>query len=162
MAENFIPQSHRENNEKLVSDGYVHLFEIKLRNGEYLYFKENNTVKWQGRTWTGIPMAFEGYSSASGESLSRPTLSIANPEGSFSTFIRDGILLRSVITRYSVLYQDILNDNNIYQKKVWVAWNVPQLSRDMLQLELRNPMDGVNFDVPARMYLPPEFPSVTL
>lgn len=162
MAENFIPQSHRENNEKLISDGYVHLFEIKLRNGEYLYFKENNTVKWQGRTWTGIPMAFEGYSSASGESLSRPTLSIANPEGSFSTFIRDGILLRSVITRYSVLYQDILNDNNIYQKKVWVAWNVPQLSRDMLQLELRNPMDGVNFDVPARMYLPPEFPSVTL
>ena len=162
MAENFIPQSHRENNEKLVSDGYVHLFEIKLRNGEYLYFKENNTVKWQGRTWTGIPMAFEGYSSASGESLSRPTLSIANPEGSFSTFIRDGILLRSVITRYSVLYQDILNDNNIYQKKVWVAWNVPQLTRDMLQLELRNPMDGVNFDVPARMYLPPEFPSVTL
>ncbi len=162
MAENFIPQSHRENNEKLVSDGYVHLFEIKLRNGEYLYFKENNTVKWQGRTWTGIPMAFEGYSSASGETLSRPTLSIANPEGSFSTFIRDGILLRSVITRYSVLYQDILNDNNIYQKKVWVAWNVPQLTRDMLQLELRNPMDGVNFDVPARMYLPPEFPSVTL
>lgn len=162
MAENFIPQSHRENNEKLVSDGYVHLFEIKLRNGDYLYFKENNTVKWQGRTWTGIPMAFEGYSSASGESLSRPTLSIANPEGSFSTFIRDGILLRSVITRYSVLYQDILNDNNIYQKKVWVAWNVPQLTRDMLQLELRNPMDGVNFDVPARMYLPPEFPSVTL
>lgn len=162
MAENFIPQSHRENNEKLVSDGYVHLFEIKLRNGEYLYFKENNTVKWQGRTWTGIPMAFEGYSSASGESLSRPTLSIANPEGSFSTFIRDGILLRSVITRYSVLYQDILNNRNIYQKKVWVAWNVPQLTRDMLQLELRNPMDGVNFDVPARMYLPPEFPSVTL
>lgn len=162
MAENFIPQSHRENNEKLVSDGYVHLFEIKLRNGEYLYFKENNTVKWQGRTWTGIPMAFEGYSSASGESLSRPTLTIANPEGSFSTFIRDGILLRSVITRYSVLYQDVLNDKNIYQKKVWVAWNVPQLTRDMLQLELRNPMDGVNFDVPARMYLPPEFPSVTL
>jgi phage-related protein len=162
MAENFIPQSHRENNEKLISDGYVHLFEIKLRNGEYLYFKENNTVKWQGRTWTGIPMAFEGYASASGESLSRPTLSIANPEGSFSTFIRDGILLRSTITRYSVLYQDILNDNNIYQKKVWVAWNVPQLTRDMLQLELRNPMDGVNFDVPARMYLPPEFPSVTL
>lgn len=162
MAENFIPQEHRENNEKLVSDGYVHLFEIKLRNGEYLYFKENNTVKWQGRTWTGLPMAFEGYSSASGETLSRPTLSIVNPEGSFSPFIRDGILLRSIITRYSVLYQDILNDRNIYQKKVWVAWNVPQLSRDMLQLELRNPMDGVNFDVPARMYLPPEFPSVTL
>lgn len=162
MAENFIPQSHRENNEKLVSDGYVHLFEIKLRNGEYLYFKENNTVEWQGKTWTGLPLAFEGYSSASGESLSRPTLSIANLEGSFSPFIRDGILLRSTITRYSVLYQDILNDRNIYQKKVWVAWNVPQLTRDMLQLELRNPMDGVNFDVPARMYLPPEFPSVTL
>lgn len=157
-----LPQSHRENNEKLVADGYVHLYEIKLRNGTFLCFKENNTVKWQGRIWTGIPLSFEGYSTAAGDKLARPTLLIANPDGAFSTFIRDGLILRSEITRYSVLYEDILNDKPVFQKKTWIAWNVPSLTREAMTLELRNPMDGVNFDIPARMYLPPEFPSVTL
>lgn len=162
MTNAVIPQTHRVNNEKLVSDGYVYLFEIELNNGSYLYFKENNSVNWQGKTWTGIPLSFEGYSSASGETLSRPTLSVANPEGSFSTFIRDGHLIRSVIKRYAVLYSDILNNNNVYQVKTWLVWNVPQMTKDMIQLELRNPMDGVNFNIPARAYMPPEFPSVSL
>lgn len=157
-----LPESHRENNEKLVADGYVELFEIKLRNGSYLYLKQNNTVQWQGKTWNGVPLSFEGYSSAAGDKLSRPLLTVVNPEGSFSTFVRDGHIIRAVVTRYSVLYDDILNDRNVYHKKVWVAWNIPQMTRDMIQLELRNPMDGVNFEVPARMYIPPEFPSVTL
>ena len=162
MAENFIPQSHRENNEKLISDGYVHLFEIKLRNGEYLYFKENNTVKWQGRTWTGLPLAFEGYSSATGETLSRPTLSVVNPDGAWSTFVRDGMLTRAVCTRYLVLYDDLINDRPIYQKRMWIIWYPRTLNKQYIQFELRNPMDGVNFDVPARVYMPPEFPFVDI
>ena len=157
-----LPDSHRQNNEKLVADGYVELFEIKLRNGSYIYLKENNTVQWQGKSWTGVPLAFEGYSSAANDKLSRPVLSVVNPDGVFSTFVRDGHILRATVTRYSVLYDDIVNNRNIYHKKVWIAWNIPQMSRDMIQLELRNPMDGVNFDVPARMYIPPEFPSVSL
>lgn len=162
MSTENLPQSHRENNEKLIADGYVHLFEIKLRNGQFLYLKENNTVTWNGRTWNGLPLSFEGYSSASGDNLARPTLSVANPDGAFSTFVRDGHIIKATVTRYSVLYQDVLDDKPIYQKKVWVAWNIPQLSNQLIQLELRNPMDGVNFDLPARSYMPPEFPSVRL
>lgn len=157
-----LPESHRQNNEKLVADGYVELFEIVLRNGETIRLKENNTVQWLGKTWTGVPLSFEGYSSAAGDKLSRPVMTLVNPDGVFSTFVRDGHILKAAITRYSVLYDDVLNNRNVFHKKVWIAWNIPQLTRDMIQLELRNPMDGVNFDVPARMYIPPEFPSVTL
>lgn len=157
-----LPESHRQNNEKLVADGYVELFEIVLRNGETIRLKENNTVQWLGKTWTGVPLSFEGYSSAAGDKLSRPVMTLVNPDGVFSTFVRDGHILKAAITRYSVLYDDVLNNRNVFHKKVWIAWNIPQLTRDMIQVELRNPMDGVNFDVPARMYIPPEFPSVTL
>lgn len=157
-----LPESHRQNNEKLVADGYVELFEIVLRNGETIRLKENNTVQWLGKTWTGVPLSFEGYSSAAGDKLSRPVMTLVNPDGVFSTFVRDGRILKAAITRYSVLYDDVLNNRNVFHKKVWIAWNIPQLTRDMIQVELRNPMDGVNFDVPARMYIPPEFPSVTL
>lgn len=157
-----LPESHRQNNEKLVADGYVELFEIVLRNGETIRLKENNTVQWLGKMWTGVPLSFEGYSSAAGDKLSRPVMTLVNPDGVFSTFVRDGRILKAAITRYSVLYDDVLNNRNVFHKKVWIAWNIPQLTRDMIQVELRNPMDGVNFDVPARMYIPPEFPSVTL
>lgn len=157
-----IPDSHREENEKLVADGYVQLFEIKLRNGTYLTLKQNNSVTWQGSNWTGIPLSFEGWETASSDSLSRPTMMIANPNGSFSTFIRDGLLTKALVTRYLVLYEDVLNDRNVYQSKTWVVWNNPTLTNMSITLELRNPMDGVNFNVPARMYIPPEFPSVQL
>ncbi len=157
-----LPQSHREENEKLVADGYVQLFEIKLRNGDYINLKNNNSVEWQGTTWTGLPLSFSGFSSASSDTYSRPTMSIANPNGAFSTFIRDGLLVKATLTRYIVLYDDILNNRNIYQSKKWVIWNTPSLNSNYIQLELRNPMDGVNFNVPARMYMPPEFPTVTL
>ncbi len=157
-----LPESHRLENEKLVADGYVQLFEIKLRDGSYLTIKDKNSVYWQETHWTGIPIIFEGWQTASSDSLSRPSLRIANPEGAFSTFIRDGLLIRAKVTRFLVLYDDILNDRNIYQSKSWVVWNNPQLTENIISLELRNPLDGVNFNVPARMYIPPEFPSVQL
>lgn len=155
-----IPEEQLEDAQKLVADGIVQLYEIRLADGTYLHLKADNSVEWNGYQWTGIPILFEGYSSAQGSSYSRPTLSIANPDGAFSTFVRDGFLDRAVVNRYIVLYDDIVNDRPIYQKKTWIIWFIKTLNRNIIQVELRNPMDGVNFDVPARMYIPPEFPFV--
>lgn len=157
-----IPESHRIENEKLVADGYVDLFQVVLKNNTNLYLKNNNTVNWQGKSWQGIPLSFEGYSSSSTEELSRPSLSIANPNGTFSTYIRDGLLNRAVLYRYRVLYKDILEDNNVYQKQTWIVWSTPSLTNKYIQFELRTTLDGPNFVVPARQYLPPEFPCVKL
>lgn len=155
-----IPEEQLEDAQKLIADGIVQLYEIRLSDGTYLHLKADNSVEWNGYQWTGIPILFEGYSSAQGSSYSRPTLSIANPDGAFSTFVRDGFLDRAVVNRYIVLYDDIVNDRPIYQKKTWVIWFIKTLNKNIIQVELRNPMDGVNFDVPARMYIPPEFPFV--
>lgn len=173
-----IPDEHLEDAQKLIADGIVQLYEIKLANNTYLHLKPDNSVKWNGETWTGLPILFDGYSTAQGDSYSRPTLSIANPDtinendgnarSTFSSLVlptKDypyGLLNRAVVNRYLVLYDDIVNDRPIYQKKTWIIWFIKAINKNLIQVELRNPMDGVNFDVPARMYIPPEFPFVTL
>lgn len=163
-----IPEEQLEDAQQLLADGIVQLYEIKTNekdadgNNVYLHLKANNDVHWQGYDWTGIPLLFEGYSSAQGDSYARPTLSIANPNGAFSTFVRDGALTRASVNRYIVLYDHIKKDKAIYQKKTWIIWAIKTLNKNLIQVELRNPMDGVNFDVPARMYIPPEFPFVEI
>ena len=72
------------------------------------------------------------------------------------------MLTRAVCTRYLVLYDDLINDRPIYQKRMWIIWYPRTLNKQYIQFELRNPMDGVNFDVPARVYMPPEFPFVDI
>ena len=156
------PVEHLVENEKLVADGYVDLYEIELNNGTFLHLKSNNTVKWQGIEWQGVPIQFDGYSSSSAESLSRPKLQMVNQNGTFSTFVRDGLLIRAKFKRIRVLYQNILNDVNIRQEQVWIMWTPTVLNSKYIEFELRSPLDGPNFIVPARMYMPPEFPSVSL
>ena len=178
LRKSSIPDSHLEDAQKLIADGIVQLYEIKLANNTYLHLKSDNSVQWNGETWSGLPILFEGYSTAQSDSYSRPTLSIANPDtinendGSTRSTLSSlvlptkdypyGLLNRAVVNRYLVLYDDIVNDRPIYQKKTWIIWFIKTINKDLIQVELRNPMDGVNFDVPARMYIPPEFPFVTL
>ena len=173
-----IPETQLEDAQKLIADGIVQLYEIELANGTYLHLKQDNSVTWNGQTWTGIPILFEGYSTAQGDSYSRPTLSIANPDtvsdldgnarSTFSSLVLPvegypyGLLNRAKVTRYLVLYEDLKANRAIYQKKEWIIWFIKTINRNLIQVELRNRMDGVNFDVPARMYIPPEFPFITL
>lgn len=163
-----IPEEQLLDAQKLVADGIVQLYEIRLANGTYLHLKQDNSVRWNGYDWQGIPILFEGYSSAQADSYARPTLSIANPDGVYSSAVIPtedcpyGLLDRAVVNRYLVLYDDVVNNRPIYQKKTWIIWFIKTINKNVIQVELRNPMDGVNFDVPARMYIPPEFPFVTL
>lgn len=173
-----IPETQLEDAQKLIADGIVQLYEIKLADGSRIYLKQDDSVTWNNHTWTGIPILFEGYSTAQGDSYSRPTLSIANPDtispldgtakSTLSSLVlprKDypyGLLNRAQVTRYIVLYEDLKANKPIYQKKSWIIWFIKMINKNLIQVELRNPMDGVNFDVPARMYIPPEFPFVTL
>lgn len=173
-----VPEEHLGDAQKLIADGIVQLYEIKLADGTYRYFKPDNSVRWNNKDWMGLPILFEGYSTAQGDSYSRPTLSIANPDNinnldgnarsTLSSLVLPtesypyGLLNRAVINRYLVLYEDLINNRPIYQKKTWIVWFIKTINKNMIQVELRNRMDGVNFDVPARMYTPPEFPFVSL
>ena len=61
-----------------------------------------------------------------------------------------------------LLKRDIDADRPVYQRMMWILWNIKTITKDYVEFELRNPMDGNNFYIPARQYIPPEFTLVTL
>lgn len=156
-----IPESHKIENLKLEAEPYVDLFEIRLYNGTILRLKAGDDIEWNGHLWEGYPISISGYEIDS-EKLSRPTLRAVNPEGIFSSLFISGDLEKARLIRYRVLREDLDNNFLVYQKLQWLIWNVKSINKDYIELELRNPIDGNNFNVPARLYVQPEFPSVTL
>lgn len=156
-----IPEEHKKENLNLIGEPYVDLFEIELKNGTHIYLKNNEDVTWSGHTWEGYPIIFSGYEITS-DQLSRPSMKLINPEGVFSSIFVSGDIDKSTIYRYRVLRKHIDEDKPIYQRMVWILWNIKTITKDYVEFELRNPMDGNNFNIPARQYIPPEFPLVTL
>jgi phage-related protein len=160
---NIPPIEHVEDAFKLESDGKIHLFEIWLRSGGRIYLKNNNTVTWQGHSYENIAIALTGVGSYSDDKQSRPTLNIVNPKGIFAPLIRDGEANRAQVHRIMVLKQHLLADLPIFQRQTWQITRVVALIKDKaMSFELRQLTDGPNFTAPARMYLPPEFPLVSL
>jgi lambda family phage minor tail protein L len=156
-----IPDSHKEENLKLTADAYVDLFHIQLRNGSNFYIKNGDPIFWGQHDWESLPVSLSGYEISSDESVSRPKLQIVNPDGVFSKVILDGEMNKAYIYRYRVLRKDLEQDNPVYQMLMWLIWYPTLINKNYVEFELRNPLDGNNFYVPARQYLPPDFPTVT-
>lgn len=156
-----LPDEHKEENLKLSAEPYVDLFHIQLRSGGSFFIKEGDTVEWNGNTWESFPIGMSGEEISSDEKASRPKLKLVNPEGVFSRIILDGTLEKSTLYRYRVLRPDIDQNRPVYQLKMWTIWSITSVTKNYVEAELRNPMDGNNFYVPARQFLPPEFPTVT-
>lgn len=156
-----IPNTHKIENLKLEADAYVDLFQIDLYNKTTLRLKAGDDIEWAGYLWEGYPIELSGHELDS-EKLSRPTLRVVNPEGIFSSLFISGDIEKATLYRYRVLRQDLDNNREIYQRLKWIIWNVKSITKNYVELELRNPMDGNNFNVPARLFIQPDFPSVTL
>lgn len=67
-----------------------------------------------------------------------------------------------MILRYRVLRKHIDMDVNIFQREMWMVSRVVGLKKEGIQLELRTTIDGPFFVIPARMFMPPEFPTVSM
>lgn len=156
------PVQHQQEAAKLEADGIVELFEITLRSGGILRLKNNNSVTWQGNTYDPWFLKLSGVSTSVDEELSRPQLMLANLEGVFSNFVRNQFLDNAIVKRTRVLRTDIENDNPVSHTEQWRVRRVVGLNKDAITLELRVFMDGQPFQVPARMYIPPEFKMVNL
>jgi lambda family phage minor tail protein L len=151
-----------EDRVKLEADGIVELYRIDLATGGSLFLKADDTVTWQGHEWEGTAIQLTGYTNSSDEEVSRPKLTVANPEGIFSAYVLSGVLEKSLVRQMRVLRTHILADLNIFTQRSWYISQVVSVNKTMVQMELRNPIDGPNFLAPARMFLPPEFPAVSL
>jgi lambda family phage minor tail protein L len=154
--------THAEDRVKLEADGIVDLFKIELRTGGVLRLKNNDDATWQGFTWEGVAINLSGVHSSSDGEMSRPTLVLANPQGVLSQYIINGYLEKSVVKRIRVLRQNLDGNVNLFDQQSWFISRVASINRANVRFELRNPIDGPNFLCPYRMFLPPDFPAVSL
>lgn len=168
-----IPNEHVVDALKLEADGIVDLFEIHMISGARFYFKNNDRVEWQGKTYEGWAGQLSGVETNSDEQESRPALVIANcgndaQDGSyyinslFSPFVESGALDGAIVYRRRILRPHLDADLPISANRRWIVARIASMDEQTIALELRTPTEGTTFFVPARMYMPPEFPTVSL
>lgn len=157
---------HIEESMKLDAQGYATLLQIRMRPPGaadiLLYLTPSQKLTWQGRTWEDWPLTISGDKRSSDGEHSRPTLSLFNPKGVFTQYINEGYMDSAEITRYKVLREHLENDVNSFLKSVWRMDRVLGAIGSTVSFELRGAMDGALFLLPARQFMQPEFPQVSL
>lgn len=166
-----LPVTHREDNQKLSADGKVELFEFQFYGGGVVFYCPTKTVTWQGNEYKYWPVQMTGVSANSDGETSRPKMTIGNfsyaPDGTpirgvFSALHINNKVEGGTVIRRRVLNADIEANNNIKEEMRWKVSRVSSLTADLIVLELRNTLDGPRFTIPARKFVPPEFPQVSL
>lgn len=158
------PSQHLTEALKLEADAIVDLFEIQLKTKPVvLRVKNNNTVSWQGQTYEGMPLTLTGDKRTSDGEEARPTFMFANPLGAFNTYAAQGDFDRAIFIRKRVLRTEMEANINRFQPAMWYVARVREIKSGVgITLELRSMHEGQTFKIPARMYMPPEFPTVSL
>lgn len=159
----FVHGLQLEDSYKLEADAYIDLFQIELSgNSGTLFLKNNTSANYLGQSYEGTLITIDGVALYSDDTLSRPTLEIYNPEGVYSYFVDSNYLNNALVTRIRVLKTHLENNVAIYKKQRWRLSRVSELNRYKIKAELRDTLDGQNFVVPGRMFIPPEFPVVSI
>ncbi|RWM90014.1 MAG: hypothetical protein EOR84_22660 [Mesorhizobium sp.] len=158
------PQEHMTESQKLTADAFVNLYEIRLRTEPViLRLSDSVTRTWQGQVWEMFGVQLSGEKRSADDEESRPTLQLINPEGVFSTLIRRRLLDRATVIRYRVLRAHYEGDVNIFQRRMWYISRIASVTAGQsIQAELRVMTEGPNSRIPARQFMPPEFPTVRL
>ena len=159
-----VPAEHVEDAQKLIGgDGFVELLKIDLSKGAGTFrIKDNGEGTWQGDTYEYYPFSIGGVEYKSSEEESRPTLRLANPDHLFTRSIDDGYLEKAVITRYRILKDNFDNNRNIKEQRRWYIRRIIVVATTHIMAEMSNLIDGPNYIIPARMFIPPEFAVVSL
>jgi phage-related protein len=135
-----------------------------LKNQPVIFrFKTDNTVTWQGQLYEGMATRMTGDTRSADGEESRPILQVMNPFGIFNKAALQGQLDQATVIRRRVLRDHVEKDVNISEQRMWYVGRIRELiSGQSITFELRNMTEGANFQVPCRMFIPPEFPMVTL
>lgn len=158
-----VPKEHFEDALLLDADAYIDLFHIVLSDTlTQIHVKMNDSVSWQGNDYEGTGCKIENVASYADDQTARPQFTLFNPEGIYSYLVDQGLLEGGKIIRYRVLKDHIDNDLPIYRRQQWRISRVASLRKGLIVLELRDMLDGQVFMTPARMFIPPDFPTVSL
>lgn len=157
------PASHIKDSKELEGDAYVDLFEITLADkSTRLFFKKDKDGTYQGNTYEGTGIKLDGVAKYADDEVARPKLSLFNPDGVFSSLVDKHLLDSAQITRIRVLKDDFDNDRPVYRRQRWRVSRVATVKKGVIGLELRDMLDGQNFLTPGRMFIPPDFPAVSI
>lgn len=160
-----LPVEHVKDAFELTVEPQVDLIMIELNingGGQIICITNNREYTWQGRKYEMIPNSIAGEGVSTQGEAKRPKFTVANPDGVFSAFIAQGKMDNATITRYRLNVQDVLNNINRVQINRWRVSKTMNMSRSMVTFELRSPLDGQFFLIPADAFYPPEYPHVSL
>ena len=165
------PTEHIADSLSLDGDAYRNFFEIQLYPSGYLYMTPEATTTWQGKTYENWGIKLSGLSRSSDDKTARPKFSIANftyddegepIRGVFSALHAQGAIEAATVIWRKVKKYNADNNINIVEERRWRVGRIASESPTVIVLELRNTLDGPRFTIPARKYVPPEFPQVKL
>lgn len=160
-----IPVEDAYESTSLVGEDYAQLYEVILTGNQgTLRFWDGPEKTYQGYLYESLACLLQGEERSATEKESRPTLVVLNPGNIFAPYVLEGYLDGATVIRKRVRKHHFVEDINIFQRRIWRVARVADLDLEgqKIAVELRDPSDGPNFLIPARMYLPPEFPSVNL
>lgn len=161
-----IPKEHIVDAHKLVADAEVDLFQLTPLDGSgTIYFKNDNTVEWQGRKYEGLPISFTGFKKSAETGSLNPRLVIGDGATDLSPFkplVYDGYLDGAAIVHIHLLLENLRANRNIREQRVYRVKRVPGYSRLSIELSLATSSDALGFTLPHRQYHPPAFPAVYL
>ncbi|AJD82916.1 minor tail protein L [Achromobacter phage JWF] len=162
---NNLPSTHVKDAFELTPESQVDLIMIELNlngGGQIICITSRQEFTWQGRKYEFLPNAIAGEGVSTQGEAKRPKFTVANPDGAFSAFVAQGKMDGATITRYRVSLADITNNINRFQMNRWRVSKVASMTKSMLTFELRSPLDGQFFLLPAEAFYPPEYPHVSL
>lgn len=159
-----IPLSQKFDAYEIESKGLRDLFKIELRDASnsVMYLTPHNELYYMDQSWEYLPCKLTDNAQNSTGEQSRPKFAAVNPNGLFSLWVGSGALEGAIVTRYRVLLTDIEKDVRAYTRNMWIVSKVISLNKDIITIELRSTLDGINFKLPARTFFPPDFPHVSL
>lgn len=157
-----LPASIENTAHDLSPEALVHLFKIELQSGTTFLLSQHGEQVWRGETYEDVPCNLVGIGQHSDAEVNRPRFSFANPEGLFTAALYNGDMDNAWVTRIRILKSDLDADNDFSVQETFQMRRIVNISKSLAVVELRDVLDGQNFDLPARRYMPPEFPHVKL
>lgn len=160
------PSSHVQSAHDITADAIVDLFELTLvgtPTPTVVRFRDGPKTVWQSKTYESMACKLMGHQLNADGGKSRPSLTVMNPAGLFNSFVFAGYLDGAQVVRRRVLRQHLETNVNLSDPNYWFVARVKDLiSGQGITMELRSLSDGPDLQVPARTFMPPAFPFVTL
>ena len=159
-----IPSSISDSVYELEPDALAELFMLELQDqgNTIMYLNAYAELVWQGNTYISLPCTLSSVSQSVDGEKSRPKFSVANPQALFSSQVQSGALDNALLTQYKIMKADLDNDLDVKMTSIWRVTRIPSMNFKVLTMELRTALDGPSFKVPARTFIPPDFPHVSL